>query len=490
MTESRGHLIGGSWHDGGGAPVASTDPATGQTVWCGRAATETEVEDAVSEARQALVEWSDRKVEQRIECLRAFEQAVEAHRAPLVEAICLDTGKPLWEARSEVDLMIAKVGVSIEAFEQRCGKQALSISGATGTVGYRPHGVVAVLGPFNLPGHLPNGHIVPALLAGNTIVFKPSEFTPLVGQRTAEAWREAGFPDGVLNLIQGGADTGRALARHEDLNGLFFTGSYRVGQRLSQLFADHPEKILALEMGGNNPLVVDGVEDLDAAAHLTVLSAFITAGQRCTCARRLIVPAGDAGDRFLEILKRCIEGVRVGRWNDEPQPFHGPLISVKAAERLLEVQRDLVARGGRSLVEMKQCLDTPALLTPGLLDVSTVKDRVDDEWFGPLLQLVRVKDLDEAIEEASRTAYGLSAALFSDSEPSWAKFYHRVRAGVVNWNRQTTGASGRLPFGGVGRSGNHRPSGYYAVDYCAHPVASLEAPRLEMPAKRLPGTGS
>lgn len=354
-------------------------------------------------------------------------------------------------------------------------------------VRHRPHGVVAVFGPFNFPGHLPNGHIVPALLAGNTVVFKPSELTPLVAQKTVACWQAAGLPPGVINLIQGGRETGSSLAAHPAIDGLFFTGSPATGKALHRQFAGQPGKILALEMGGNNPLVVYGVSDLEAAAYHTIQSAFLSAGQRCTCARRLIVPEGAEGDRYIERLCQMMGTLRIGPYTDCPEPFMGPMINNQAAERLLDTQASLVAKGGKALVPMRRLKEGLPFLSPGLMEVTAVIERPDVEAFGPLLQLIRCEDFSAAIEEANRTAYGLSAGLFSDYAELFDTFYRQIRAGIVNWNRPLTGASSAAPFGGVGDSGNHRPSAYYAADYCAYPVASLEADQLTLPATLSPG---
>jgi succinylglutamic semialdehyde dehydrogenase len=331
---------------------------------------------------------------------------------------------------------------------------------------------------------------VPALLAGNTAVFKPSEYTPLLGQKTAELWQASGLPPGVLNLVQGGRDTGKMLADHPGLDGLFFTGSAAAGEALSRAFAGRPEKILALEMGGNNPLIVWDAADARAAAMLIVQSAYLTAGQRCTCARRLILKVGSAGDRVLQSLTDLLPQVRIGRYNRDPEPFMGPVISDAAAQTLLQAQADFQQRGGLPLVALKSIGPTLAMLSPGLMDVSEVNDRPDIELFGPFLQVIRVDDFAGALAEANNTAYGLAAGLLSDRADLYEQFSQGIRAGVITWNRATTGASGRLPFGGVGRSGNHRPAGYWATDYCTYPVASLESPVLAVPSQPLPGIGT
>jgi succinylglutamic semialdehyde dehydrogenase len=478
-------LIAGKWLEGSGPAFSSKSPATGQTVWSGAAATAADVAAAVAAARHAHDAWAARSPEARIAILADCARELTGNGGPLADAIGLETGKPSWEVREELSSMVGKVAATIDAWRERQQNRVVPLPAAgpgdVAAVRYRPHGVLAVLGPFNFPGHIPHGHIVPALLAGNTVVFKPSELTPLSGRRMAEVWERAGLPAGVLNLVQGGRETGATLAAHPGHDGILFTGSYQTGVALRRLWVDEPGKMLALELGGNNPLVVHAASDLDAAATLTILSAFLTAGQRCSCARRLIVPAGAGGDAFLERLLARIDTIRVGLPDDVPEPFMGPVINEAAARSLLAAQDDLLARGGVPLRRMAPQRGIPTLLSPGLIDVTAVRDRPDAEWFGPLLQLLRVPDFDAAIEEANRTAYGLAAALVSDERSLYDAFRRRVRAGIVNWNRQTTGASARLPFGGIGHSGNHRPSGFFAIDYCGHPVASLERDRVTAP---------
>ncbi len=486
----RGELrIGHAWLEGEGAPLISTDPGTGENLHKLHEASGEQVALAVAAAASALPEWSARPLEERAEILRRYESGLRDAYSELSCALARETGKPLWEAKTEIDATIAKVSVSIEMLDRRRAVEQIEVAGVVARTHYRPIGVLAVLGPFNLPAHLPNGHLVPALLAGNTIVFKPSELTPGIGARLVELLSDAGLPSGVANLVQGGRFVGESLVGAQEIDGVLFTGSYAGGRAIARALADRPEKQLALEMGGNNPLVVHEAGDLDAAVVQTLLSAFITSGQRCTCARRLIVVDGVWGDQFVARLVARIGEIRVGLQMDEPECFLGPMISATAAERLRAAEKDLLERGGRSLVSLRSDDRSPALLHPGLIDVGGVHDRRDDEFFGPLLQLVRVPDFDAAVAEANSTGYGLSAGLLSENRQLFDRFVREVRAGVINWNRQTTGASGSLPFGGLGRSGNHRPAGAWAADYCSDPVATLESSTLGLPGKLPPGLG-
>ncbi|UUC51864.1 succinylglutamate-semialdehyde dehydrogenase [Pseudomonas citronellolis] len=481
------HYIAGQWQAGEGATLESLDPVSQAVVWSGRAASAAQVDAAVAAARAAFPAWARRPLEERIVVLEAFAATLKARSDELARAIGEETGKPLWEAGTEVTSMVNKVAISVQAYRERTGIKSGPLADASAVLRHKPHGVVAVFGPYNFPGHLPNGHIVPALLAGNCVIFKPSELTPKVAELTVRAWIDAGLPAGVLNLVQGARDTGVALAAHADIDGLFFTGSSRTGNLLHSQFGGQPQKILALEMGGNNPLIVDEVKDVDAAVYTIIQSAFISAGQRCTCARRLLVPVGEWGDALLARLVAVTASIKVGRFDEQPAPFMGSVISLAAAEHLLKAQEHLLANGAVALLAMSQPLEGAALLTPGILDVSGVAQRPDEEFFGPLLQVIRYGDFDEAVREANATQYGLAAGLLSDSRERFEGFLLDSRAGIVNWNKQLTGAASSAPFGGIGASGNHRPSAYYAADYCAYPVASLESESLALPATLTPG---
>ncbi|MDH1441873.1 succinylglutamate-semialdehyde dehydrogenase [Pseudomonas sp. GD03721] len=481
------HYIAGQWLAGRGEPLQSLDPVSQAVVWQGRGADAAQVDAAVTAARQAFSAWVAQSLDSRIAVLERFAVYLKDRAQQLAQAIGEETGKPLWEAATEVNSMVGKVAISIQSYRERTGEKSGPLGDATAVLRHKPHGVVAVFGPYNFPGHLPNGHIVPALLAGNCVLFKPSELTPKVAELTVQCWIEAGLPEGVLSLLQGGRETGVALAGHSGIDGLFFTGSSRTGNLLHAQFAGRPEKILALEMGGNNPLIVDQVADVDAAVYTIIQSAFISTGQRCTCARRLLVPQGVWGDALLARLVQVAGQLRVGRFDEQPAPFMGSVISLQAAAQLMQAQQDLLAKGATALLAMTQPQAGAALLTPGILDVTAVHERPDEEFFGPLLQVIRYASFESAIAEANATVYGLAAGLLSDSRARFEQFWLHSRAGIVNWNKQLTGAASTAPFGGIGASGNHRASAYYAADYCAYPVAGLESESLVLPVTLTPG---
>ena len=452
--------------------IVSTEPATGAEVWSGPVG-DTAAE--VAAARAAWPEWAAHSVTYRMETLRRFANVVRARESEFAELIARETGKPFWEARTEVASVIAKVEISIEAYGERTPMRRLEAAmGNKVAVRHKPHGVLAVLGPYNFPAHLPNGHIVPALIAGNAVVFKPSEKTPATGAYLVECFREAGVPEGVIRLLIGGPAEGKALAAEPGIDGLLFTGSAGAGASLARQFAETPQKILALELGGNNPIVVWDTPDLPAAAAIIVQSAFLSAGQRCTAARRLIVEDGNHQPLIDEVVK-LIDRIIVDHPMADPQPFMGPVIDLVTADILQDRFLGLMMKGGKPIRRLERPHEERPYLTPALIDMTDAKDRLDEELFGPVLQLIRVKDFDAAIDEANNTRFGLAASVLTKDPKLYDRFWANVRSGVINWNKPTNGAPSNAPFGGIGMSGNHRPSAFYAADYSAYPVTSVES---------------
>ncbi len=451
--------------------IVSIEPATGRELWRGTAG---DVDAAVDRARGAWSEWAAKPLSNRVELVRRFANEVRKEHEAFAELIARETGKPLWEARTEVESVIAKVDISVSAYAERTGQKKFD-NGLQGTaaVRHKPHGVLAVLGPYNFPAHLPNGHIVPALIAGNAVVFKPSEKTPAVGELLTRCFHRAGVPSAVVQCLQGGPAEGQALIAHPGIDGVLFTGSARAGIAINKKLAGNPGKIVALEMGGNNPIVVLDTPKISDAAVLVIQSAFTTAGQRCTAARRLIVK-DSMYDPLVREVKSLADRIIFGEPFADPAPFMGPVIDNQAADQLTEGFLYLLSKGGKAIKHMLRPDDNLPFVSPAIIDVTAVSDRPDVELFGPLLQVIRVENFDQAIAEANDTRFGLSASLVGGSPQDYNRFWANIRAGIVNWNRPTSGASSKAPFGGVGLSGNHRPSAFYAADYCAYPVASTE----------------
>ena len=451
--------------------IISHEPATGAELWRGPIG---DVDATVDRARRAWPAWAAQPLATRIELCRRFANEVRKSQDKFAELIARETGKPLWEARTEVESVIAKVDISVSAYAERTGQKKLdSALQGTAAVRHKPHGVMVVLGPYNFPAHLPNGHIVPALIAGNVVIFKPSEKTPAVGEFLLACFHRAGISAAVIQLLVGGPAEGQALVAHRDVDGVLFTGSAQAGIAINKKLATSPGKIVALEMGGNNPIVVIDTPKVADAAILVVQSAFTSAGQRCTAARRLIVKAS-MYDALVGEVKRLADRVLFGEPFADPAPFMGPVIDNQSADQLSESFLYFLSNGGRAIKHMQRPNDDLPFVSPAMIDVTAMKDRPDVELFGPLLQVIKVDDFDHAIAEANNTRFGLSASLIGGSPQDYNRFWANVRAGIINWNRPTNGASSAAPFGGLGLSGNHRPSAYYAADYCAYPVASTE----------------
>ncbi len=453
--------------------IASFNPATGARVYETKASDLTSVQHAIRLALSAYPEWKNSPFQKRAEFLQRYKAAIFKKRAIIAEAISQEMGKPLWESLIEVDSMIAKVDISITAYHERCYEQI----GEERALRFHPHGVVAVFGPFNFPGHLPNGHIVPALLAGNVVLFKPSEKTPLVGKYIQDAFDEAGFPIGVFQLLQGAKETAELIVNERDIAGIFFTGSVAAGRAIQQASFAFPKRIVAVEMGGNNPLIACEVADVQAALYLIIQSAFITSGQRCSCARRLIVTT----DGILSPLVAAAKKIIVGPYTENP--YMGPVVDRISADRLENSYKELLKAGGMPLLPLKR---DGNYIFPTIVDM-TGCELQDKEIFGPILQVIRTGNLDDAIEVANNTEFGLTASLISESYESYKTFYEKIQAGIVNWNMPTTGASSHQPFGGIGLSGNYRPSGSFAADYVSYPVSSQEKPNLSLPKTIPPG---
>ncbi len=449
------------------------------------------IDKAVEAARLAYKSWSRTSLEERKSALMRLQKVFKARSEEMAEVISRETGKPLWEARTESAALVAKIDVtighSLKHVQEQVFKDALP--GVDGVVRYKPRGVFAVLGPFNFPAHLANGHIIPALLTGNTVVFKPSEKTPAVGQLYAEMIHEAELPKGVFNLVQGRVETGKRLTTHEGIDGILFTGSYEVGLKIKQDTINHFWKMLALEMGGKNATIVWEDANLDKALYETLVGSFMTSGQRCSCTSRLILHS-KIYDQFLERFYQRAKKIKIGHWKEEV--FMGPLISSDSVEKYIRFQEIAKREGAESIMRGK-VLDLPYkghYVTPSInavkeFDPKSVYQK--SEIFGPNVSVFKVDDFDQALEINNSTGFGLVMALFTKNRNLYEQSLLESKVGLVNWNRTTNGASSKLPFGGMGKSGNDRPSGDFAIQYCTVPVASLEDHNQEPPATPLPG---
>lgn len=451
--------------------LVSYEPATGAELWRGPIG---DVDEMVVRARRAAPAWSAQPLSTRMELVRRFANEVRKDADRLATTIARETGKPMWEAHGEVESVIAKVELSIRAYADRTSQRKLdSALQGTMAVRHKPHGVLAVLGPFNFPAHLPCAHIIPALVAGNAVIFKPSEKAPATAEVLARCLHRAGVSAAIMQVCVGGPTEGQQLVAHDGIDGVLFTGSANTGIAINRKLSTRPDKLAVLEMGGNNPLVVWDTPKLTDAAAIVVQSAFASAGQRCTAARRLIVKS-TMYDALMAEVKTLADRIIFGAPFDSPTPFMGPMIDNAAADGLSESFVYLLSHGGRAIKHLVRPDESLPFLSPAIIDVTAMTDRPDVELFGPILQVIKVDDLDQAIAEANSTRFGLVAALVGGTPQEYNRFWAQARAGIVNWNRPTINPSHAAPVGGIGLSGNHRPTGSYAADYCAYPVASGE----------------
>lgn len=456
------------------------------------------VDEVVRSARAAQRSWQRRGFQERVGFLKSYQSELEKREKDLCEVIAREMGKPFWEAKTEVASMIAKVDISIQDGMKGVSEYSLPdvMPRTNGVCRFRPLGVVVVLGPFNFPGHLPNGHIVPALLTGNTVVFKPSEKTPMTGQLMAECFLAAGLPSGVFNLIQGEREIGRRLALHEDVNGVFFTGSYDVGLQIKQDTIQQHWKLLALEMGGKNSAIVWSDAHLDHAVYECLNGAFLTTGQRCSATSRIMVHRLIA-DAFVERLHEKAKAFSIS--HPLRNPFMGPLIDDVAVQRYMKFLGiaaregyEVVMRGKEFEGDFSGSYVTPSICLGTQVSLAQTKKSVyqQTELFAPNVLVIALDDIDEAIDQANATQFGLVASVFSRDQQIYDHCLQRLEVGLVNWNKSTVGASSRLPFGGLKKSGNHFPTAVSASAYCVHPVASLENSEpsdIEDQAAKVPG---
>lgn len=457
-----------------GESIVSTDPSNPKNIiWKGSPKIE-HVDAAVKAANKALPQWSALPLADRIDALRRWQEITRNYVEKLASLITQEMGKTLAESKFEASALAGKVDITLDDISMnRVKEYEVSVNETRkGFCKYKPHGVMAVIGPFNFPAHLPNGHFVAALLLGNTIILKPSEKTPAVGQMLAEMMHEADLPDGVFNVVQGGVEVSKHLVKHEDIHGILFTGSWNVGRKIVEANLDRPGRIIALEMGGNNPAVVLNDCHLKQAVVECVRASFATTGQRCTCTRRIIVQR-EISEKFIPAFCKATSTLIVGAGNSTEPVFMGPLVSEDAVNDVLKFQNDLVNNGGKLLVEATK-IDRPGhFISPGVVQVDEFTIDRDCEVFGPLVQISIVDDLDQAIQQANATRYGLAASIFTSNDDAYEKFFQQTKAGCINHNTGTAGASGKLPFGGLGLSGNHRPAAAFATDYCAYPIANM-----------------
>lgn len=467
--------------------ITSRNPANGQVIWCGNMSTDDDIDLAVQSSKRYQKNWAKVSLEEKKEIISNFASLVEKNTEEAARIISEENGKPFWEAKMEVRSLINKVNVVFDAYDERAKTKVKELAnGRKSLTRYRPHGVLAVLGPFNFPMSMPNSHIMPALYAGNTVVFKPSERTIKSALFYRNLWIEAGLPMDALKIVIGDSKVGSNLVEHPDIKGVLFIGSRRAGKEIEKK-AIAFDKLCVLEMGGNSPLIVWDYSDVRAAVNIAIQSAYISSGQRCSAARRLIVRKG-IYEEFINVLSKAVDKIVVNKpFCEDPVPFMGPMIDEKAVDLFMDGYKQLLNKGATALVPARVLSEIGEnFVKPSLVDVTNI-DCDDEEIFGPLLQIISVNTLQEAIEVANRTQYGLAAGIVTEDPSVYDFFFENIEAGIVNWNQSLTGSTTIAPFGGVKGSGNYHPAGYLSVDYCVYGCASIEAPISKAPNDLSPG---
>ena len=449
------------------------------------------IEKACDHARKAYLPWAALTLEARKKYILKLKDIFISHEAEIAEAIARDTGKALWDALTEAKALPVKIDITLNESLKLVSESrfANALPNVDGVLRYKSRGVMAVIGPFNFPAHLPNGHIIPALVTGNTVIFKPSEQTPFVGQLYAQMIEKAEFPPGVFNMVQGEGETGKRLVAHESIDGILFTGSYEVGLKIKQETLNHYWKILALEMGGKNATVIWDDADIDKAIYETIVGAYMSAGQRCSGTSRVILHdkiADEFTDRFYQTAKK----LTIGHWSKNP--FMGSLINAGAVDKYVRFQEmanrencESLMRGKSLDLENKGHYVTPSIHLVKSFDPKSTYQKT--EIFGPNVAIYRSSDFNNTIDIVNSTGYGLCMSLFTKNMELYNEAILKARVGLLNLNRTTNGASSKLPFGGMGKSGNDRPSAHFAVQYCTVPLASLEDSTPLDKTKLLPG---
>lgn len=474
--EYLGDYIDGAWRkvEHGEGVFTRENPGKLDEVAFEFAWTTSHVDDAVQAARRAQRDWDKLGLPARLKHVERLGEAFANRKEDIARAICEEVGKPMWEARIEAGALVGKIKImSTKGLEHT---RDITLADGSGRARYRPLGVLAVLGPFNFPVHLPNGHIIPALLTGNTLVIKPSEWTGGCMQIYFECVQEAGFPPGVLNLVQGPGPVGAALSGHEHVSGVLFTGSYETGLRIKRATLEHHWKLLALEMGGKNTSIVLQDADLEQTAHELILASFLTCGQRCTATSRIIAHHSVV-DELLDRFKALSERVTTGDPATE-DVFMGPLINQRAYDRFLGFQQDdeggelaCVLAGGKAREDLNGYYVQPAIWRANALHAHG--SHQSQEIFGPDVIVYAAADEQELVHMANATDYGLAMSVFSSDRERFERLSYDLDSGIVNFNRTTAGASSALPFGGVKMSGNHRPAAITAGLYCTYPQSQL-----------------
>lgn len=435
----------------------------------------------IASAQKGFETWRKKSVEERTELMKKFQEIAASKKDEIAKAIALETGKPLWESLTEAGAVTAKVNVTLADSLDRVKNKTITqvLPNIDGHIIKKPIGPSVVIGPFNFPCHLANGQILAALLTGNSIIFKPSEKTMYSAQLLVDCFHEAGFPEGVINLINGTVKTTQELIRDPSIKGIFFTGSLAVGKKILEAVGTDLTKMVALELGGKNVTILHKDTNIDHAVPELMRSCFLSSGQRCT-STSLIAVHKDIKDELIEKFKEAAKRIIIDHPIEfEQTPFMGPVIDEAAVDAYNKYLKLAEENGAKEILEAP----VPKTKYKGHYVVPTIhyieealksNPFTQEEVFGPNCCFVPYEDIEDAIRIANISDYGLAASVFTQDKSVYELCLRDIQSGLINLNRSTVGASSRLPFGGVKNSGNYRPAAVSMVDYTVSTVSSLE----------------
>ena len=438
------------------------------------------IELVIESALSGFETWRKLSFDERITYLKKYQEIVRSKKDEIAMALALEVGKPLWEAKTEAAALDSKVSVTItdsyERIKQKTIKEVMpKIDGHTIS---RPLGPSFVIGPFNFPCHLANGQILSALLAGNSIIFKPSEKTIYSAQLMIECFHEAGFPKGVINFINGTGHTASVLTADKRIKGVFFTGSKAVGLRILENTYKDLNKLVALELGGKNSTIIHEDTNINHALPELLRACFLTSGQRCTSTSMILIHR-KIEQEFIHKFKTITERIRVGHPTSTPDPFMGPLIDEQAEKMYFDFCNYGKQDGAEEIIPPRK-IDVGFqghYVSPSIhyAKKPNLAGRfIQEEIFGPNCFFIPYDDVEEAIKIVNSTQYGLASSVFTRNSDIYQLCLRDIECGLINLNRSTVGATARLPFGGLKNSGNHRPAAVAMIDHCVGTVASLE----------------
>ena len=421
--------------------------------------------------------WSKMGLEKRKEKLSCLKNIFQKNKATLAEIISRETGKPLWESELEVGALIRKIEITFKDSLERIQDREVKNyeNSKVGRVRFKSRGLFLVIAPFNFPMHLAFAQILPALVAGNAVIFKPSEKTPASAQAFAQCFEDLYLPEGVFQMLQGDATLSEKLTKNSLIDGILFVGSFRVGQKIKEATIKDHWKILALEMGGYNSTLIWDYKSRDHAVLETLKSCFLTAGQRCSSSSQILINKPLAKD----FIPRFLEGVQkitIDHW--KKNPFMGSLIDEKSFQNFFQFEKEISKAGieilqkGKDLSHLKGYYVSPGVYK---LNKEQAFSFPQEETFTPQVLIYEVEDLEVAVRMINHSGYGLALSLFTQEERVKNEIFQEAKVGLINCNLPSCGASSFLPFAGLGKSGNDRPAASFMVDSCVSVLSEQEA---------------